>query len=228
MTRAPSCRAASPSAAPAASTKPPRLPSRSAMTLSAIGFGTSTSIETMGSSKATRAESCTALCTASAAAASAAASEHASASNTRARTSTTGMPPGPADSKPRRTPSLRARCCEAAILSMSTPEPRPAGSSSTFAQASTLLAPLCASPLRILVLPSSACCPVARNVSFNVARYCTRGGPNGSLRTLNPSARRSRSSSRCSIPMQVNRVSPVAAHSSTRRPASSSAITSNA
>mmetsp|Transcript_26035 Transcript_26035/g.74656 ORF Transcript_26035/g.74656 Transcript_26035/m.74656 type:complete len:239 (+) Transcript_26035:282-998(+) len=209
-------------------TKPRRLFCKSSSTPLAVELGTSTSMSTMGSSNATRWESCTARCTALAAASSAASAEWASASRTFTRTSTTGMPLGPAVSRPRRIPSLSAWRCAAAMDSMSTPEPRRAGSSSIFAQASTLPACVWAWPLRILVLPWSWCCPVAVDASFSVARYSTCAWPSGSLKTLNSSARRSRSSSRCSMPMHVRRVSPGCAPSSTRRPASSSRMASNA
>mmetsp|Transcript_39942 Transcript_39942/g.119545 ORF Transcript_39942/g.119545 Transcript_39942/m.119545 type:complete len:254 (-) Transcript_39942:1307-2068(-) len=217
-----------PPSSPWEETKPRRLCWMSSRTLLAAELGTSTSMSTMGSNNTTRCESCTAFCTALVAASRAASSDWASASNTRTRTSTTGTPLGPAVWRPRRMPSCSAWHCAAEMASMSTPEPRRAGSTSTLAQASTLPACLWTWPLRILVLPSSWCCPVARDFSFSVARYSTCGLPSGSLRILNSSPKRSRRSSKCNMPMQVSRVSPVRGTASTRRPASSSRIVSSA
>mmetsp|Transcript_79494 Transcript_79494/g.246587 ORF Transcript_79494/g.246587 Transcript_79494/m.246587 type:complete len:401 (+) Transcript_79494:312-1514(+) len=186
-------------------------------------------MSTMGSSSVRpRWESCTAFWTALAAASTAASSEWASASSTLTRTSTTGMPLGPAVSRPRRMPSLSALHCWAAMASMSTPEPRRAGSSSTFAHASTLPSCVWAMPLRILVLPWSWCCPVARDVSRRVAKYSTYGLPSGKRRTLNTSAKRSRKSSWCSDPMHERMVSPVREQTFTSTPASSSEMVSSA
>mmetsp|Transcript_108979 Transcript_108979/g.216440 ORF Transcript_108979/g.216440 Transcript_108979/m.216440 type:complete len:215 (+) Transcript_108979:878-1522(+) len=84
-------------------------------------------------------------------------------------------------------------------------------------------------PLRIFVFPSGSCRPVAVDVPpLGTAWYSTFGFMRGSFKIPKSSAKRSRTSSRCSVPRQNNCRSPVSALETSWSPSSSSKSTSNA